>query len=105
MPAIVWAEAMVGVHLASPSKRAERRLAWLWTMRDACPLEDFSAETAEVYAHIHCQIAGIGRMIPQNDIAVAATARCLDAAVLVGPQDEAHFREVEGLRVVVLLPN
>ncbi len=41
-------------------------------------------------------------MIPQNDIAVATTARCLRCGVLVGPKDEAHFRRVAGLEVRVL---
>jgi hypothetical protein len=33
---------------------------------------------------------------------VAATARSLGHGVLVGPQDEAHFRAVPGLEVSVL---
>ena len=37
-------------------------------------------------------------MIPANDLAVAATALQLEYGVLVGPQDEAHFRRVPGLR-------
>jgi len=41
-------------------------------------------------------------LIPQNDIAVAATARTLGFGVLVGPADEAHFRSVAGLEVRVL---
>ncbi|MBI3987709.1 MAG: hypothetical protein HY343_12355 [Lentisphaerae bacterium] len=41
-------------------------------------------------------------MIPQNDMAVAATARCLGYKVLVGPRDEFHFRSVSRLAVVRL---
>ena len=41
-------------------------------------------------------------MIPQNDIAVAATARCLGFGFLVGPKDEAHFRRIGGLEVRML---
>jgi hypothetical protein len=44
-------------------------------------------------------------MIPQNDIAVAATARCLGCGVLVGPKDEANFRRIAGLEVRVLTAN
>jgi predicted nucleic acid-binding protein len=40
-------------------------------------------------------------LIPANDLAVAATALHLEYGVLVGPEDEAHFRRVDGLRVVV----
>jgi predicted nucleic acid-binding protein len=43
-----------------------------------------------------------GRLIPSNDLAVAATALDLGFGVLVGPTDEAHFRAVPGLRVVAL---
>ena len=38
-------------------------------------------------------------MIPSNDLAVAATARHLDYAVLVGQGDEKRFRGVPGLRI------
>lgn len=41
-------------------------------------------------------------LIPQNDIAVAATARAIGFGVLVGPSDEVHFRQVPGLDVRVL---
>ncbi len=43
-----------------------------------------------------------GRLIPANDLAVAATAFHLGYGVLVGPRDEAHFRRVQGLHVVTL---
>jgi len=41
-------------------------------------------------------------MIPANDPVVAATALELECGALVGSEDEAHFRRVPGLRVVVL---
>jgi hypothetical protein len=41
-------------------------------------------------------------MIPQNDMAVAATARCLGYGLLVSQSDEAHFRGVEGIHVITL---
>lgn len=56
---------------------------------------------AEQYANIFAELSGKSRLIPQNDIAVAATARCLSFGVLVGPNDESHFREVSGLDVQV----
>jgi predicted nucleic acid-binding protein len=43
-----------------------------------------------------------GQMIPQNDIAVAATARATRFGVLTGPKDEKHFQRVPGLTVKVL---
>ena len=38
-------------------------------------------------------------MIPGNDLMVAATALQLGFGVLVGPQDERHFRAVPKLEV------
>ena len=102
MPAVVWAEALAGVRLADSAGRAARRLAWLETLRRLMGVEPFTAETAEHHADIFAELASAGSMIPQNDIAVAATARCLGCGVLVGPRDEAHFRRISGLDVRVL---
>ncbi len=101
MPAIVWAEAMAGVRLADSAARAARRMARLEALRRVMGVEPFTAETAEHHADIFAELAQIGMMIPQNDIAVAATARCLGCGVLVGPKDEAHFRRITGLEVRV----
>ena len=65
-------------------------------------VEPFTAEIAEHHADIFAELTQSGMIIPQNDIAVAATARCLGFGVLVGPKDEAHFRRVVGLEVRVL---
>jgi predicted nucleic acid-binding protein len=69
VPAIVYAELLVGVLLADSASRA-----------------------------------AAGTLIPSNDLAVAATALHLGFGVLVGPQDEAHFRRVPELRVERLAP-
>lgn len=45
-------------------------------------------------ADIYAELSSEGLMIPQNDIAVAATARSLGYGV--------HFRRVKGLEVRVL---
>jgi predicted nucleic acid-binding protein len=102
IPAIVWAEAMIGVLLAQTPARAARRRRRLENVRSALGIEPFTAEAAEHYADIHEALSRAGRMIPANDIAVAATARALGVGVLVGPQDEAHFRSVPDLDVCVL---
>ncbi len=104
IPAIVWAEAVIGVMLAESPARASRRRKWLDDVRSALGIEPFTVEAAEHYAEIYAALSRAGRMIPANDIAVAATARALGAGVLVGPQDEAHFRTVPGLVVRVLNP-
>jgi predicted nucleic acid-binding protein len=102
LPAIVWAEALIGVRLAADAMRAARRLARLEAIRRVTSIEDFTPTIAEHYADIFAELSGKGRLIPQNDIAVAATARALSFGVLVGPTDEMHFREVAGLSVQVL---
>ena len=102
LPAVVWAEALAGVRLADSAARAARRLARLEALRRVMGVEPFTAETAEHYADIFTGLTQAGTMIPQNDIAVAATARHLGYSVLVGSQDENHFRNVKGLDVVVL---
>lgn len=102
MPAVVWAEALAGVRLADSAQRAARRLAWLEAVRRLMGIEPFTAETAEHHADIFAELAENGAMIPQNDIAVAATARYLKFGVLVGPRDEAHFRRISDLEVHVL---
>ncbi len=102
LPAVVWAEALAGVRLADTAARAARRLARLEALRRLTGIEPFTAETAEHHADIFAELTQSGTMIPQNDIAVAATARCLRCGVLTGPKDEAHFRRVPGLAVRVL---
>ena len=102
IPAIVWAEAVIGILLAESPARAASRRKRLDNVRSALGIEPFTAEAAEHYAEIYAALSRAGRMIPANDIAVAATARALGAGVLVGPRDEAHFRTVPGLLVRVL---
>jgi predicted nucleic acid-binding protein len=102
MPAVVWAEALAGVRLADSAVRAARRMARLDSLRRAMEIEPFTAEIAEHHADIVAELAQSGTMIPQNDIAVAATARCFGCGVLVGPKDEDHFRRIAGLEVRVL---
>jgi predicted nucleic acid-binding protein len=105
MPAVVWAEALAGVRLADTAVRAARRLARLEALRRVMGVEPFTAETAEHHADIFAELTQAGAMIPQNDIAVAATARSLGCGVLVGPRDEEHFRRIAGLEVNVLKTN
>jgi predicted nucleic acid-binding protein len=102
LPAVVWAEALAGVRLADTPLRAAQRRARLESLRAQVPIEPFSAETAEHYADIFAELMQSGQMIPQNDIAVAATARSARFGVLAGPKDEKHFQRVRGLTVRVL---
>jgi len=102
VPAIVYAELLSGVLLAdSPSRAAERR-AKIDALVAAAPVVDFTPEIAEHWAALFVMLHQAGRMIPGNDLVVAATARSMAFGVLVGPADERHFRVVPELRVEVL---
>lgn len=102
VPAIVWAELLTGVRLADSAARAAQRMARLGAIRAVAGVEPFTAAIAEHYADIFAELSGRGTLIPQNDIAVAATARFLGFGVIVGPRDDEHFRQVAGLEVRVL---
>lgn len=102
LPAIVWAEVLAGVRLADTPVKAARRLARLEAIRRVTGVEPFDEQIAAHYADIFAELHQRGSLIPQNDLQVAATARCFGLGVLVGPRDEAHFRRVDGLEVRVL---
>ena len=102
IPAIVWAEALIGARLAGSPQQAARRRAHLEAIRLQTEIEAFTPEIAEHYADIYAELSLAGSLIPQNDIAVAATCRSLGCGVLVGPNDEGHFRRVQGLEVHVI---
>jgi predicted nucleic acid-binding protein len=99
VPAVVYGELLVGVAMAGSRKRAARRRARIDALIATTGVVDFDATIAERWAELFALLSRRGRMIPSNDLAVAATARHLDFAVLVGPADERHFREVPGLAV------
>jgi predicted nucleic acid-binding protein len=99
LPAIVCAELLAGVHLARSTARAASRRAKIDALLARVPVIDFGLAIAERWAQLFTTLSGRGRLIPANDLAVAATALHLGFGVVVGPQDEAHFRSVPGLRV------
>ena len=102
MPAIVWAEALIGVRLADTAQRAAQRLSRLEKIHRITGVHAFTDVIAEHCADIFAELQQKGSLIPQNDMQVAATARSLGFAVLVGRKDEAHFRRVDGLKVRIL---
>ena len=63
---------------------------------------EFGREIAELWAQLFATLSRAGKMIPANDLAVAATALHLDFGVLIGPRDESHFRAVPKLRCELL---
>jgi predicted nucleic acid-binding protein len=99
LPAAVYAELCVGVLLADSPRRAASRRSRIEALAAAVPVIDFGAAIAEEWARLFAALSRAGQLIPANDLAVAATAMHLGFGVLVGPDDERHFRMVPGLRV------
>lgn len=104
LPAIVYAELLVGVQMADSPKRARQRREGLDALSSTTGIVDFSQAIAEEWARLFAGLSRTGQAIPSNDIAVAATALYLGYGVLIGPTDEDHFRRVPNLRVEVLRP-
>ena len=102
LPAVVLAELLVGVVMADTAMRAAVRRARIDALVAHVPVVDFDAAIAEEWARLFAALSRSGRLIPANDLAVAATAKRLDFGVLVGASDERHFKSVEGLRVEIL---
>ena len=102
IPAMVYAELLVGVRLAQRSDRAESRRAWIDALVTRTGIVDFSRGMAERWADVFVSLRRAGTMIPANDLQVAATALDLDYAVLLAPEADTHFERVPGLRVTRL---
>lgn len=85
IPAIVWAEALIGARLADSPERAARRRGHLEAVRMHTEIQAFTPQIAEHYADIYAELSRQGSPIPQNDMSVAATARWMDCPVLVAP--------------------
>jgi predicted nucleic acid-binding protein len=102
VPAVVYAELLVGVRLADDARRAAARRARVEALMARLPLVDFSRDTAECWADLFATLSRTGAMVPANDLAVAATALQLGFGVIVGLRGERHFRRVPDLRVECL---
>jgi predicted nucleic acid-binding protein len=102
VPAIVYAELLAGVELAATSEQASYRRSKIEALALRLPVVEFGMEAAQKWAVLFGLLHRQGRLIPANDLAVAATALHLGFGVLVGPEDESHFRRVPDLRVELL---
>lgn len=102
IPAIVYAELLAGVQLADSPARAASRRAKVDAIVARAPVVEFDAFVAARWAEVYSNLHRAGTLIPSNDLAIAATALHLGFGVLVGPDHEAHYRRVAGLRVEVL---
>lgn len=97
LPAIVYAELRAGVRLADSAARAAKRRARIEALVSRLPVVEFDQAVAERWADVFAELTRRGRLIPSNDIAVAATALHLGFAVLLGPEGESHYERVPEL--------
>lgn len=104
LPAIVYAELLVGANMAGSSTSGAVRRGRIAELVGRVPLVDFGREIAERWAELFTDLRRRGDVIPSNELTVAATAVHLGFGVLVGDRDEVHFRRIEGLRVEVAAP-
>jgi predicted nucleic acid-binding protein len=88
--------------MADNWRRAAERRAKTEALTESVPILEFGPAEAERWAELYGHLARAGRLIPSNDLVVAATALERGYGVLVRPGDEVHFCRVPGLRVVVL---
>jgi len=102
VPAVVYAELLVGVHLADTELRAANRRRRIEALVSRCPVVEFDRCIAARWAELLALLSRDGRIIPANDLAVAATAVHLEFGVLVGPDDEEHYRRIPNLRCLRL---
>ena len=102
LAAIGYAELLVGIELADTPRRAARRRERVEALVAHCPVVEFSAEIASLWAKTFAALSRAGTTIPSNDLSIAATALYLGFGVLVGPHDEKHYRRVPGLRCEVI---
>ncbi len=102
VPAIVYAELQVGVRLADTPARASSRRARIEALVSRLPVVEFDRAIADRWADLFAVLTKTGKMIPANDLMVAATALQLDFGVLLGPRGEAHYDAVPGLHLTRL---
>jgi tRNA(fMet)-specific endonuclease VapC len=79
------------------AQRAQRRQEQLAHIRDLLTYAEVlfpDQETTEIYGEVKSELASIGKMIPQNDIWIAATARQFDLPLVTR---DGHFDHVSRL--------
>lgn len=82
---------------AAKSEQAERNVARIEELVRAQSVLPVNSQTAAVYGQIKNQLRQRGRPIRENDIWIAAVALQYDLELAAR---DAHFAEVEGLRLL-----
>lgn len=95
LPAIVWAELLVGAHLSSRGYEQERQRLEPFLLLTQLP---FDREAAEHYAHIRIHLQEAGQLIGERDLQIAAIARARGLSLVT--HNTREFGRVPGLSVV-----
>ncbi len=102
VPAPVVVELWIGVELADSAERRASRLLKIHALLEGTTLLPFDERVAPTYAKIYVSLRRAGTPVPANDLAIGALALHFGHELLVGPDDEGHFRRIQGLTVRVL---
>lgn len=96
--AVSIAELMLGVELASPLYREDRR-ARVHSVLGSMPVIDYNARVAVIHASLLAEVRRAGRPRGSHDLIVAATARSSGRTVVSA--DAAAFKDLPGVDVLV----
>jgi predicted nucleic acid-binding protein len=102
IPAIALAELWIAVELSLDERQRARRREKVERVTSLAAIRPFDGEVAPTYARLYAALRRGGAMIPENDLAVAATALHEGHDLVVGASDEKHFRRVPDLRLIVI---
>lgn len=93
LPVIALGELYFG---ANKSNQTSRHIIEIEQLERKVTILDVSKSTARIYGEIKDQLRIKGKMIPENDIWIAAIAKENDITLI---SNDRHFENVEGIRV------
>jgi tRNA(fMet)-specific endonuclease VapC len=93
--AITASELLVGIHRADSPERRLQREAFVEAVLEIVPILPFDLRVARVHAQLWAQLTGMGQLIGDHDLLVAATALAHGYSVLTDNLRE--FHRVPGL--------
>jgi len=94
--AITAAELLVGVELADGARQS-RRAAFVRSVLDAVPVEDYDLDVATEHARLLAHVRRSGRPRGAHDLIIAATAAAAGRAIVSA--DVTAFADLPGVQV------
>lgn len=96
VPAIVIAEYLAGIYWDDDQARRVVQRAFLDSVLEVSPIEDYTPDIAEHHAHLLAHVCRTGRQRGAHDLIIAATARAT-GRTLVSTDERAQFAELPGV--------